>query len=204
MFRFIPVIDITDLGVGVPFSEVQRTEPTSEISSLAGSDQDIGKSLSPTPSSPWKRKRSSSGQRSLSDHDLLMEPSAKSTKLYRNTSASTLVDEPFSVGTNRENNQEDFVDPESIAFAEPRSKISPETSQLKQKYPKGKRKGKKIIDDGLRIMNSEAVREDSLAKPEEDQNLSSSEDEEDDNDETVDVPGADSIVKTEEGGETSG
>ncbi len=189
----------TDIAI-VPPSDVDRMQPTSEISSPGDSDQEIEKPLSPTSSSPWKRKRSNFEQESASDRDSPKEPSAKATKLYMNTSAGALVEDQYPGGSVGEDDQAVEVDSALLPVTEVEPKNSLELVQPVHKYQKGKRKGRKIDDGGLDTVNIEDSIARSPAEHADNQDLMSSEEEEDENDEEGDAPDADNALKTEEGG----
>lgn len=177
-------------------SEVDRMEQTSEISSLADSGEENGKALSLPPSSPRKRKRSSLEQDSTSDQDFVAESSMKGTKMFRNISAGTLV-ETASPSESADEEQELVVDPTTLL--EIRSQKSPRSASPKQKYKKGKRKGRKVRNEESATMDENPVT-DSPTRDEEQHELSYSNEEEVENGEVGDIAEADNGVKTEEGG----
>jgi len=76
---------------------------------------------------------------------------------------------------------------------------SPEPARTQQRYQRGKRKARSIRDDEPKNKDNGFVGEGGRAKQEENQEAVYS-NEECENDDTADVPGADSSVKNEEGG----
>lgn len=192
----------TNFSLGLR-SNADRMEPTSEISSLADSGEDIDRALSDIPSSPRKRKRSSLENDSISDRDSLPEPSTKTTKFFRSTSAGALVEDPYPGDSAEEDDQALVNDAVLLPISEAAAKKSPETVSFKQNYRRGKRKGKKISNDDVGIVGNGNPGAKGLNKHEANQGAVSSNEGEDDDNEAGDVPCADNAVKTEGGGKCS-
>ena len=180
---------------------VGRSEPASEISSLADSGEDIGKVLSASPLSPRKRKRSSLGNDSISDQDSLPGPSPKATKLFRSTSAGALIEDSYLDESAEEVDQVAATKTVTLPLSEARSKSSPEIVLPKQDYRKGKRKGKKPSGDNVDNGITGASKVQTPTGREVNEDAMSSNEDEDENDEAGDVPGAENTTKTEEGGQ---
>lgn len=175
-------------------------DQTSEISSLADSDEESAKKTLASPPTPRKRKRPSSEQDSTSDLDLVAEPATKAIKLVRNGSASALVDDA-SPGASAE--EEDEAIAADIAMSptdrtQPQS--SPESVPILQRYQKGKRKGRKIRDNGTEVSKNGLISVGAPTRQDENQEAVYSNDEDCEMDETGDPAGAENAMKSEEGG----
>jgi hypothetical protein len=177
-------------------------EQTSEISSLADSGEETSKRFSLSPSTARKRKRSSFEQDSPSDRSRLSEPTAKATRLSRDAPSGALVGNPSPNESAREYDHKVVNDTSALAKERIQSQESPEPALTLQRYPRGKRKGRKIRDDELENKDSGSVSEVGPAKQSEGQEAVYSNEEDCENDDTGDAPGADSSVKNEEGGKS--
>jgi len=175
-------------------------ERTSEISSLADSGDENGKRLSASPSTARKRKRSSFEQDSASDQDILVAHSVKFTKTFRNTSAGALVENTSAGGSAEEDDHEMVVDVVALSMDQNQLQESPEPALPQQRYRKGKREGRKIRDDELENKDNRLLSAGVPGKQEENQEAVYSDEEDCENDDTGDVPGADNAAKNEEGG----
>ena len=173
----------------VHHSDDGRFGQTSDISSLADSGEEIGKALSTTPSSPRKRKRSSFEEDSLSDH----EPS---TRLFSDTT-TTLVENAFPDVSAEEDNQEANMD---LHGSDNLSRKAQQYAPTRDNYQKGKRKVKKIRDDQNEETGDTFTGTVLRTEQREGHEAGYSNGEDMEVDEAGDVPEADNLVKTEEGG----
>lgn len=131
-----------------PGPEGERLEHTSDISSLEDSGEESGKDLSPTLSIPVKRKRSSFEEDSASDQGTMREPSTKAMKLFDNNAAEASARQDTDIPSNVPAVNCDLSVVTDTASA-PSNEEQPRKPQvlLKQKYKKGKRKGKRTPTD---------------------------------------------------------
>ena len=183
-----------------PQTSVDRSEAASEISSLADSGEDTEKNLLASPTSPRKRKRSSLEDDSISDQESLSGPSIKATKLFRSASASAMVEDPYLDDSAEDDGQVVAAKTAASAMSETRSRNSPEILLPKENYRKSRRKGRKPSDDDVDNESTGAPKLRNATRRGENQDAVSSNEDEDDNDEAGDVPGAENTAKTEEGG----
>lgn len=175
-------------------------EQTSEISSLADSGEENIKSFPASPSTARKRKRSSFEQESASDQGLLLEPSINATKKYQNNAAVALVGHPSPSESAGEFDHEIVVDTNALPAEQKQSQESREPALTQQRYQRGKRKERQIRDDEPEDKYNGFISEGGPAKHEENQEAVYSNEEDCENDDTGDVPGAEISVKNEEGG----
>ena len=135
-----------------PDSEGDRPLQTSDISSLEDSSEENGNAVPITPSSPRKRKRSSIEDDSLIRQELLEGPSSKAAKTFGSPSTgypATLDDRISHPVQVEEVDQEDIDDTVVFPNNDLESKKAQQSTIPKQKYKKGRRKGKKPIGEEL-------------------------------------------------------
>ena len=133
----------SDLG-----SEGERLAQTSDISSLEDSSEESGKGLSPTSSTLMKRKRENFVEDRASDQDTRREPSTKTMKLSDSNAeeASAKLDTDV-VSDDRAANQNLQVIADSAMSPRKEEQSWKPQALRKQKYKKGKRKGKRSPND---------------------------------------------------------
>lgn len=126
----------------------ERLEQTSDISSLEDSGEESGKDLSLTLSTPMKRKRSSFEQDSASDQDSMPEPSKKAIKLFDNNAAEASAKSGAEIAADVPAANGDLQVIAHSAMS-PSNEEQPRKPQAlpKQKHKKGKRKGKRTLND---------------------------------------------------------
>lgn len=174
-----------------------RLEQNSDISFLEASGEEHGQAVSPTPSSPMKRKRSSFGNDSASDQEIPQEPSVKAMKFLRGTSARDLPSLDAKTSPDallEQDDQELFAGIARLPISQNESRKAELPS--KQKHMKGKRKVKKIPDDeptdavnvGSAVQSPVQRNADTVHSNEDDAQIEG----------VVDGPEADNPVKTEE------
>ncbi|KAF6236549.1 hypothetical protein HO173_005330 [Letharia columbiana] len=131
-----------------PKSKGERLEQTSDISSLEDSGEESGKDLSLTLSTPMKRKRSSFEQDSASDQDSMPEPSKKAIKLFDNNAAEASAKSGAEIAADVPAANSDLQVIAHSAMS-PSNEEQPRKPQAlpKQKHKKGKRKGKRTLND---------------------------------------------------------
>lgn len=181
---------------------MERLDPTSDISSLVDSTEENENPISAVPLSPRKRKYSSVEHDSQSEQETPEVPIAKSTKIFRNSSAGTLVEtaSPIESG-NEEDNHEIVADTATIPPEGLELKKSSEPMLSKeQRYTKGKRKGRKIRYGDRENFQEEEPRADSPSRIAETHDLIESNDEDMENDDAGDVQDVDHAVKADEEG----
>lgn len=113
-----------------------------------------------------------------------------------------ILEEDASQGASAEEEQQEAI----VDAATPPSDESPQRRSLrpapaKQKYKKGKRKGKKILDEEFKALPDRVLGTPTPVEHARNDELLSSNGEEVELDDGREVPGQDNVVKTEEGGE---
>lgn len=194
---FLP-LPLTTCDVKGHHADVDKLVPSSDISSLGDSDEDIQTALSPFASSPRKRKRSSFEHEEVSDIDASPKPTATSGKSFRSTSAGALVEDPFLA----ESGEEDDEDVANDGIIPPFGEVDPEQShQPTMRIPghkKSKRNDDRMLNGNLEDSGKDArITQNTVDHPQAPPGESSNEEEED-NDDTVDLPETDNTAKAQE------
>lgn len=130
-----------------PGSDCERLDQISDISSLEDSNDENGKSLSPL-SIPMKRKRSSFEEDSASDQNTMHEPSPKTIKLFDDDAADASLKLDLAVTSDVLAVDRSLQVIADVAISPSKGAQPTEPQRLpKQKYKKGKRRGKRIPND---------------------------------------------------------
>ena len=132
----------------------------------------------------------------MSDHEPLEDPSRR---LFSNT-AATLVENASLDASGDEDDQEAIIDTEALPNSNIQSRKAQQYVPTKQKYQKGKRKGKKTRDDRTEDTGDSVTGAELRSEQREGHTTGYSNGEDMEVDDTGDVPEADNLVKTEEGG----
>ena len=178
-------------------AEVENLEPSSDISSLGDSGEDIQNTLSPFASSLRKRKRSSL-EHEVSDSDAFPKPTTKSAKLFRSASTGALVEDPFLAESGEEDDEDVVIDATVRPFGEVDPEQSHQSILRNPGHKKSKRNDDRTINGDLEDSGKDARITKTPADHPEGPPGESSNEEEEDNDETVDLPDTDNTAKAQE------
>ena len=132
----------------------------------------------------------------MSDHDPLKDPS---TRLFSDT-GGTLVGNASLDASGDEDDQEAIIDTEALPSSYIKSRKAQQYVPTRQKYQKGKRKGKKTRDDRTEDTGGSVTGAELRSEQREGHEAGYSNGEDMEVDDTGDVPEVDNLVKTEEGG----
>ena len=172
-------------------------EATSEISSLAESIEEQDDQLQTSPLSPRKRKLSDVGHDTPVSQKYSAEPPAKSTKLFRTSSARPLTEISSHGGVFGELDGEAAVEsPDDVAMIH---EGSPDLVTTEQEECREDKQLSRTISIDKDEPDGQGVREDeAIARHAEEHETSSSNEDDGDHDDIGDAPEDDGTVKVEE------
>lgn len=183
-------------------TDLAMLERSSDISSLADSGEESGKARSRTLSSPKKRKRLSFEEDSSSSPEHDVARYKKAVEVLRATPAGsplTLEEDASQGASAEEDNRVATVDVATFPSDESLQRKTLRPAPAKQKYKKGKRKGKRILDEESGTLPDRVLGTGTTAEHMRSDEVMSSNGEEAEVEEGNDIPEKDNAVRSEEG-----
>ena len=132
----------------------------------------------------------------MSEH----EPLEESSKRLFSDNAATLIETASLDASGEEDDREAVIDTAVLSNSNLQPRKAQQYGPMKQKYQKGKRKGKKTPDDRTEDTGDSITGAELRSEQRDGHEASYSNGEDMDADDTGDVPEADNLVKNEEGG----
>ncbi|KAK4696402.1 hypothetical protein P7C71_g1509, partial [Lecanoromycetidae sp. Uapishka_2] len=184
------------------YTDPEKLERSSDISSLADSGEDDRHFMSGTSVSPKKRKRSTFEDGSSSSPEPEADSYHKAKELFKDTPAGsplTLEEDASQAASADDEGHVPTASANAFPSDESAQREPLRPAPAKQKYKKGKRKGKRVVDEDPSISDHRSFGPANVIEHVRSDEAMSSNGEDAEVDEERDVPEVENVVKTEEG-----